>query len=151
MRVSVIVMMGITVSTLFMAPQATSAQDPVAAARAQLTTTIFHAGELAQRGTALSGALLHVQHTINCLEGTQGPNFRAAVGHVCQGQGNGIIPDLKAAVAAGAKGAETALKFADTALKLSLQAIKMTDVNEAQPWALVISRQLTIARDALGR
>ncbi len=151
MRVSTIVIMVIALSTLVILSGEISAQDPVAAARTQLTTTIFHAGELAQRGTALSGALLHVQHTINCLEGTQGPNFRAAAGHVCQGQGNGIIPDLKAAVAAGAKGAETALKFADIGLKLSLQAIKMTDVNEAQPWALVVSRQLTIARDALGR
>ena len=132
-------------------PQVVLGQDPVAAARAQLTTARFHAGELAQRGTALSGALLHIQHTINCLEGTQGPNFRAAVGHVCQGKGNGIIPDLKAAGAAGAKGADTALKFANIALDLSLPASKMTDVNEAQPWALVISRQLTEALNALGK
>ncbi|MBI3975658.1 MAG: hypothetical protein HY334_04625 [Armatimonadetes bacterium] len=132
-------------------PQAVLGQDAVAAARTQLTTAIFHSGELAQRGTAVSGALLHVQHVINCLEGTQGPDFRAAVGHVCQGQGNGIIPDLKAASASGAKGADAALKFANVALNLSLQAVKMTDVNEAQPWALVVSRQLTSARDALGR
>ncbi len=143
--VTVIVLAGIVIL-----PSDVVGQEPVAAAKTQLRTAIFHSGELAQRGTALSGALLHVQHTINCLEGTQGPDFKAATGNVCQGQGNGIIPDLKAAAAAGAKGADTALKFANIALNLSLQAAKMTDVNEAQPWALVVSRQLTGALNALG-
>ncbi len=143
--------MVIALSMLVISPGEISAQDPVAAARAQLTTAIFHAGELAQRGTAVSGTQLHTQHVINCLEGLQGRNFKAAAGHVCQGQGNGILVDLRAAVAAGARGAETALKFADVASKLALQAVVMTDVNEAQPWTIVISRQLTIARDALGR
>ena len=143
--------MVIALSMLVISPGEISAQDPVAAARAQLTTTIFHSGELAQRGTAVSGAQLHLQHVINCLEGDKGRNFKIAGGHVCQGQGNGILIDLRAAVAAGARGAETSLRFADVASKLALQAVVMTDVNEAQPWAIVISRQLTIARDALGR
>lgn len=123
----------------------------VDAARTQLTTTIFHSGELAQRGTAIAGTQLHLRHVINCLEGDKGPNFTQASGYPCQGQGNGILNDLRAAVAAGAAGSETALRFADVALKLSLQAVVMTDVNAAQPWAAVISRQLTTARDALGR
>ena len=151
MRVSTIAIMVIALSMLVILPGEISAQDPVAAARTQLTTAVFHAGELAQRGTAVSGTQLHLQHVINCLEGTQGRNFKGAGGHVCQGQGNGILVDLGAAVAAGARGAETSLKFADIASKLALQAVVITDVNEAQPWAIVISRQLTIARDALGR
>ena len=150
MRIWAVIALIALVGIIFL-PRVVMGQDPVAAARTQLRTTIFHAGELAQRGTALSGALTHIQHTINCLEGTQGPDFRAAAGHVCQGQGNGIIPDLKAATAAGSAGAEKALKFANIALNLSLQAIKSTDVNEAQPWALVISRQLTEALNALGK
>jgi len=123
----------------------------VTAARTQLTTTIFHSGELAQRGTAVAGTQLHLRHVINCLEGDKGPDFTAAVGNPCQGQGSGIINDLRTAVAAGAPGAEQAQRFANVALKLALQAVAMTDVNEAQPWAIVISRQLTSARDALGR
>lgn len=146
-----IAMIVIALTTLLIVPQATSAQDPVAAARAQLTTTIFHAGELAQRGTAISGTQTHLQHVINCLEGDKGRNFKAAPGYPCQGQGNGILVDLRAAVAAGGRGAESALKFADIASKLALQAVVMTDVNEAQPWAIVIARNLTLARDALGR
>ena len=151
MIVSTIVIMVIALSMLVISPGEISAQDPVAASRTQLTTAIFHSGELAQRGTAVSGTQLHLQHVINCLEGAQGRNFKIAGGHVCQGQGNGILVDLRAAVAAGARGAETSLNFADVGSKLALQAVVMTDVNEAQPFAIVISRQLTIARDALGR
>lgn len=143
--------MTIIVLSVFIFAQASPAQGLVDGIKKQLQTTIFHAGELAQRGTAVAGPQLHLQHTINCLEGTNGTNFKAAVGHVCQGQGNGIIPDLKAAQAAGVKGADTALKFANIAWTLALQAIKFTDVNEAQPWAKVIAGQLTQASDALGK
>ncbi|HEV8338993.1 MAG TPA: hypothetical protein VGR25_04970, partial [bacterium] len=111
----------------------------VDAARTQLTTAIFHSGELAQRGTAIAGTQLHLRHVINCLEGDKGPNFTQAAGYPCQGQGNGILNDLRTAVAAEAPGSEQALRFADVALKLSLQAVVMTDVNAAQPWAAVIS------------
>ncbi|MBI2202168.1 MAG: hypothetical protein HYU43_09570, partial [Armatimonadetes bacterium] len=99
----------------------------VSSIKTQLQTAAFHSGELAQRGTVLAGPLLHLQHVVNCLEGTNGPNFRAAAGHVCQGQGNGIIPDLKAAQAAGVRGADKARKFADIALTLSLQMLQSKD------------------------
>ena len=137
-----------TALAVFFVTQTAPAQS-VSSIKTQLQTTIFHSGELAQRGTVLAGPLLHLQHVVNCLEGTNGPNFRSAVGHVCQGQGNGIIPDLNAAQAAGVRGADKALRFANIALTLSLQALRMTDVNEAQPWALVISRQLRIANESL--
>jgi len=132
-------------------PGVATGQDPVAAARTQLTTARFHAGELAQRGTAISGTQTHIQHVINCLEGDKGPNFRAAAGYPCQGQGNGILNDLRTAVSAGARGSEASLRFANIALQLSLQVLKMTDVNEAQPYAIVVARNLQSALDALGQ
>jgi len=144
-----VVILVIAVVTLVLPYAAFGQAAGVAAARTQLTTAIFHSGELAQRGTAIAGTQLHLRHVINCLEGDKGPNFNQAAGYPCQGQGNGILNDLRAAVAAGAAGSEQALRFADVALKLSLQAVVMTDVNAAQPWAAVISRQLTSARDAL--
>jgi hypothetical protein len=141
----------LSVVTLILPHAVLGQASAVAAAQTQLTTAIFHSGELAQRGTAIAGTQLHLRHVINCLEGDKGPDFTAAVGNPCQGQGSGIINDLRAAVASGAAGSEQALRFADVALKLALQAVVMTDVNAAQPWATVISRQLTAARDALGR
>lgn len=127
----------------------TLAQSPLENAKKQIATTIFHAGELAQRGTALASAQLHVAHVINCLEGTKGKDFNPAPGHVCQGQGNGIIPDLQATQAAGVRGADNALKFANVALVLALQVPPMKDVNEVQPWAKVIAGQLKLALDSL--
>jgi hypothetical protein len=119
---------------------------PTVDIRKQLETSIFHAGELAQRGTAIAGARLHIQHVINCLEGTNGRNFVGTVGHVCQGQGNGILPDLRASTLPGAA---RALQFSQIAHTLALQAVAFTDVDAAQPWAKVIAGQLTIALNAL--
>ena len=99
----------------------------------------------------MAASKTHLQHTLNCLDGPRGEGFNAAPGNPCQGQGNGILNDLRAAVSAGARGAEAAQRFANIALQLSLQVLKMTDVNEAQPYAIVIARNLQSALDALGQ
>src|SRR5205807_441920 len=74
----------------------------------ELQTAIFHASELAQRGNSVAASKLHLQHTINCLVGDTGSNFKMDAGYPCQGQGNGIIPDLKAAAAMNWPGAAKA-------------------------------------------
>lgn len=135
--------------SVFSLPQGVQAQVTVTSIKKQLETVIFHAGELAQRGTAVTSALVHVQHSINCFEGTNGKNFKAAVGHVCQGQGGGIIPDLKAAEAAGVKGAERALRFVNAAYTVALQVIASTNVDEVQPFAKVIAENLKQALASL--
>jgi hypothetical protein len=145
----IVAYIAVVLLVIFVLAPSTPAQSPVDAAKKQIQTAIFHAGELAQRGTALASVQVHVAHTINCLEGTKGKNFNAAPGHVCQGQGNGIIPDLQAAQVAGVRGADNALKFANVALTLALQARQMTSVDEAQPWAKVIAGQLKQALDSL--
>jgi hypothetical protein len=130
-------------------PQAAVAQSGLAAAKTQLTTAIFHSGELAQRGAAVAASKTHLQHTMNCLEGPRGPNFNAAPGNPCQGQGNGVIPDLQAAQAAGVSGAERALKYTNAAHMLILTALRSDDVNLVQPYASVVSNQLKQALAAL--
>jgi hypothetical protein len=114
----------------------------------ELQTAMFHAGELAQKANAVAGAKLHVQHVINCLEGTAGADYKQEAGYPCQGQGNGIIPDLKAA-AGKMPGADKALKEASTAQTLALQAVAKNDVNEVQPWAKVVAAHLKTALDDL--
>jgi hypothetical protein len=121
---------------------------PTVDIRKALETTIFHSGELAQRGTAIAGTRTHLQHVINCLEGPSGKDFVQAAGFPCQGMGNGIVPDLRAA---SGPGVAKALQYSQIALTLALQAITFTDVNAAQPWAKVISGQLTIALNSLPR
>lgn len=116
----------------------------------ELQTAFFHASELAQKGNAVAASKLHVQHVINCLEGPAGANYKQEAGYPCQGQGNGIIPDLKQAVAAKMPGADAALKEANLAWTLATQAVTKNDVNEVQPWAKVVSQHLKAAMDALG-
>jgi hypothetical protein len=64
--------------------------------------------------------------------------------------GNGIVPDLKDAVAAKVPGAEAALKQANLAWTIAVQAEAKSDVNEVQPWAKVVADHLKAALDALG-
>jgi len=118
--------------------------------RKELQTAVYHAGELAQRGNAVAGSKLHLQHVINCLEGPSGANYRQAAGYPCDGQGGGIIPDLKEAAASKMPGADKALKEANLAWMLAVQAVAKTDVNEVQPWAKVVAQHLKAALDALG-
>ncbi len=116
----------------------------------ELQTAIYHAGELAQRGNVVATSQLHVQHVINCLEGPNGANFKAAAGYPCQGMGHGAVPDLKDAVAAKVPGADEALKQANLAWTLAVQAMGKTTVTEVQPWAKVCGQHLKAALDALG-
>src|SRR2546426_6517242 len=91
---------------------AATAESAAEMAKKQLQTAMFHAGELAQRGNVAATSLMHLQHVMNCLEGSGGKNYRAAVGNPCQGQGNGAMIDLKAAEQAGAMGAAKAGRYA---------------------------------------
>ena len=139
----------VAVTAAFALPQTALAQSGLAAAKTQLTTAIFHSGELAQRGRVVAAAKTHLQHTMNCLEGSKGPNFNAAPGDVCRGQGNGIIPDLRAAQAADVRGADRALLFASAAHTLIMTALQSNDVDLVQPYAIVISSQFKQALAAL--
>lgn len=132
-------------------PQPVGAAEMGMSIKAELKTAAYHSGELAQKpGVAIGVVKLHLQHTLNCLEGPKGMHYVQAVGYPCQGQGNGIVPDLQAAVAKGTPGAKEALQDAQIAWTLTTQALGMTDPNEAQPWAKVISRYIQMASDSLG-
>ncbi|HEV2283882.1 MAG TPA: hypothetical protein VGX75_15970 [bacterium] len=124
--------------------------DLVGSIKTQLKTASFHAGELAQKANAIGAVKLHSQHTINCLEGPTGAHFVQAVGYPCQGQGHGILPDLKAAVAAKVPGAQDAWDDANIALNLLLQARDMSDIMQAQPWDKVVAEYLAKASSDLG-
>ncbi|HLN14026.1 MAG TPA: hypothetical protein VK587_12595 [bacterium] len=143
---------------VFGAPISAFAQAPhggdamlISQVQTELKTATFHSGELAQKVNALAGVQLHLHHVINCLEGPNGPDYLASVGYPCQGQGNGIIPDLKVAVMHMVPGSSAALQEAETCQMLALQAVASKDINEAQPFALVISRHLQTASQYLSQ
>ena len=139
------------------------AADPVALVTAQLKTAIFHAGQLAVRGarTGTPGGpevtvpvlatREHLQHVINCIEGPGGKDFKTASGYPCQGQGNGILVDLKTAQTADVGGAARATIFVNAALHVAMRAVGSADVNESQPFAAVVARNLQLALEAITR
>ena len=74
----------------------TAAGDPAA----ELKTAISHAG-FAAKYESVKEVALHLHHALNCLVGPQDKLFDAAAGNPCQGQGNGFLPDQKAAKGEG--------------------------------------------------
>jgi len=115
----------------------------------ELKTATFHSGELAQKVNTVAGVQLHLHHVINCIEGPSGADFFAQAGYPCQGQGNGIIPDLKVAVMHMVPGASAALQEAQICQQLALQALASKDITESQPFTLVVSRHLAAANQDL--
>lgn len=135
---------------------AAAADSSADSAKKELQTAMFHAGDLAQRGNVAATSLMHLQHVMNCLEGPRGKNFRPAVGNPCQGQGNGAITDLQAAVEAGVTGAARASRHARAAHDMTANVLgyvkggtAFTEVDAIQPWAKQIAAQLKLAVDAL--
>jgi len=66
----------------------------IARAKTQVATAKAHAG-FATGATTLADFQQHMGHVLNCVEGKGGKNFNAKWGHVCEGQGNGILADLR--------------------------------------------------------
>ena len=74
-------------------PMAVAEQDR-GRAGSQITTAIQHAGLSANEG-ALEGAMRHLHHAVNCIQGPNGSDFEASWGYPCAAQeGNGILNDL---------------------------------------------------------
>lgn len=148
MKVIMAIVVVTVAATLLIAPSA-PAQGAVTAVKTQMQTVIFHAGELAQRGTAVASARTHLQHVLNCIDGPNADTYNPAPGDVCKGQGSGIIPDLLVAQAAGIAGAEKAMRFVKAGRAVTLEALKSNDVNLVQPYGLVVANQFKQALAAL--
>lgn len=111
--------------------------------KAQLRTAIQHAGFAAAAG-AISGVEQHLGHALNCIEGTRGRNFNQAWGHVCQGQGNGILADLRTA-----QGGADLMLVAQHADELAVAGVKSKNLNEARNAARGVAALLTVISENL--
>ncbi len=103
----------------------------------QIKTAITHAG-FAASGTALGYVQQHLGHALNCIEGPKGKNFNASWGNVCEGQGNGILVDLKAAT-----GGAALMPEVEKADSLAVAGIKTKNLDEAKNAAKGVSDTLT--------
>ncbi len=105
--------------------------------KTQIKTAITHAG-FAASGTALGYVQQHLGHVLNCIEGPKGKNFNASWGNVCDGQGSGILVDLKAA-----PGGTAVMPDAEKADNLAVTGLKTKNLDEAKKAAKGVSDILT--------
>lgn len=108
----------------------------------QLGTAIEHSRNSAGSNT-MSGAVSHLGHVLNCIEGTRGKNFNAAWGHVCQGQGDGIVADIK-----GAKNAGNVMLVLESANGLAAAGVKAKDLAGVRFAARGVAGLLQVVADA---
>lgn len=112
-------------------------------AQTQLATAITHAKNAAG-SAAMAGAVSHLGHVLNCIEGTKGKNFNASWGHVCQGQGDGILTDIR--MERNASGLMVVLEAAD---QLALSGVKAGSVASVQNAARGVAALLQIVADGI--
>ena len=103
----------------------------------ELKTAITHAG-YAEKYDSMKEVTLHLHHVVNCLVGANDPMYDKASGNPCEGQGNGILPDIKAKM-----GEDQDYQVAWWLARLGSDAIKMGNLAQAKAAAHIISVQLT--------
>ncbi len=104
--------------------------------KTQIRTAITHAG-FAASGAALGYVQQHLGHALNCIEGSKGKNFNASWGNVCEGQGSGILVDLKAA-----PGGAALMPDAEKADTMAIAGLKTKNLDEAKNAAKGVSDAL---------
>jgi len=122
-------------------PSTTPAAGTDVKAVAQLRTGIEHARNAAGSGT-MASAVSHLGHVLNCIEGTRGRNFNASWGHVCQGQGDGILTDVK-----GVKNADHLMLVLESADQLAASGVKARELAAVQNAARGVGALLQIVLD----
>jgi hypothetical protein len=124
-------------------PPPSSTAPANAKAITQLRTGIEHARNAAGSG-ATAAAVSHLGHVLNCIEGVQGKNFNASWGHVCQGQGDGIVNDIK--IARNAANFMLVLESADS---LAASGVKAGELGAVQSAARGVGALLQIVLDGV--
>ncbi len=81
----------------------------------------------------------HLGHALNCIEETKGENFNASWGHVCQGQGDGLLTDIK-----GARNAGSVMLVLETTGALALAGVKAADLAAVQNAARGVAALLQV-------
>jgi len=118
---------------------------PMDQAKNELDTALYH-GKASVDSDSADAMKAHLHHAINCIEGPQGKSFDSSELNPCKGQGNGIIPDLKAAGSPAAN----ALQHVQEADSLALSSLAITDPNKLRSNINEVVNHLEEAKSALG-
>jgi hypothetical protein len=103
----------------------------------ELKTAITHAG-FAEKYDTMKEVGMHLHHVVNCLVGESDPMFDKGAGNPCQGQGKGILPDIKAKM-----GEDQQYQVAWWLAHMGSDALKMGNLAQAKAAAHIIGVQLT--------
>jgi hypothetical protein len=103
----------------------------------EMKTAITHAG-FAEKYDSMKEVSLHLHHVLNCLVGPNDKMFDKMAGDPCQGQGNGILPDIKASM-----GEDQEYQVGWWLAHIADQALTMGDLAQAKAAAHIIRIQLT--------
>jgi hypothetical protein len=112
-------------------------------AQTQLNTAISHA-RVSAGSDALGSAVNHLGHVLNCIEGARGKNFNAAWGHVCEGQGDGILLDIKTA-----QKAASVMPVLEAADGLAIAGVKSKDLATVKVAARGVGSLLQVVVDGI--
>jgi len=105
--------------------------------QSELKTAIAHAG-YAEKADTMKDVTMHLHHVVNCLVGANDPMYDKASGNPCEGQGNGIMPDIKAKM-----GEDQEYQIAWWLARLGSDVIKTGNLAQAKAAAHIIGAQLT--------
>jgi hypothetical protein len=103
----------------------------------EIKTAATHAG-FAEKYDSMKEVSLHLHHVLNCLVGPSDKRFDKAAGDPCQGQGNGILPDIKASM-----GEDQEYQVAWWLAHVAQQALTMGNLAQAKAAGHILNVQLT--------
>jgi hypothetical protein len=102
----------------------------------EIKTAMTHAG-FAEKYDSMKEVSLHLHHVLNCLVGPGAKMYDQAAGDPCQGQGKGILPDIKASM-----GEDQEYQVAWWLAHMADQALTMGNLAQAKAAAHIIRVQL---------
>lgn len=103
----------------------------------EIKTAITHAG-FAEKYDSMKDVALHLRHVRNCLVGPGDKMYDKMAGDPCEGQGKGILPDIKASM-----GADQEYQVGWWLAHIADQALTMGNLAQAKAAAHIIRIQLT--------
>ncbi len=106
--------------------------------KVQANTGATHAG-FAAAGEAAGYVDQHLGHALNCIEGQKGRNFDARWGNPCEGQGQGLLADLRQDPAGRAW-----LLVAEAADQLAVSGLRTRDLAQKKNAARGVSALLQL-------
>lgn len=110
--------------------------------KAQAKTGATHA-TFAAGADSMSSVEQHLGHALNCIEGPRGPNFNRAWGNPCEGQGGGLLQDLK-----GDRSGASWVLVAEASQELALKGLRSRDLAQRKNAARGVAALLQLIAEA---